>query len=145
MSSVAQSRPDGIVTRAVLPLRPRSIAAGSALANDRVAQDTDLRHLHLDDVAVLHVLGGTVGAHPQDVPGVERQVLANPADELADAEDRILDGVREHLLAVEPDGHVQVVRVESGNDPRPHRLERVGILAAPEGPVVALPRALADI
>src|SRR5215510_12660663 len=82
------------VTSASLPLSPRSIAAGLPLAYDRVAQDADLRHLHLDDVAVLHVLGGTVGAHPQDVPGIERQVLAHPADELADAEDRILDGVR---------------------------------------------------
>ena len=76
---------------------------------------------------------------------MERQVLAHPADELADAEDRVLDRVGEHLLAVEPDRHAQVVRVEPGDDPGAHRLEGVRVLPAPEGPVVALPGALAHV
>src|SRR5262245_29605428 len=84
------------VISAVLPWSPTAAAAGLVLPDDRVAQDADLRHLHLDHVAVLHVLGRAVGAHPQHVAGIERQVLAHPADELPNAEDRVLDGVGEH-------------------------------------------------
>jgi hypothetical protein len=76
---------------------------------------------------------------------MEREVLAHAADELPDAEDRVLDGVGEHLPAVEPDRHARVVGVEAGDGPRAHRLEGVGVLAPPELAVAALPGALADV
>src|SRR5262245_19304823 len=76
---------------------------------------------------------------------MEREVLAHAADELADAEDGVLPDVGEHLLAGEPDGDAEVVGVETGDDPRAHGLEGVGVLAPPEGAVAALPGALADI
>src|SRR5262249_22795846 len=133
------------VTSAVLPRSPRSTAAGLGLPDGPGAPKAHLRPLHLNHLPPPPVLGRAVGAHPQHIAGIECQVLAHPADELAHAEDRVLHGVAEHLLAVEPDRDTQVVRVEAGDDPGSHRLERVGVLAAPEGPVVALPGALADV
>src|SRR5262249_32152149 len=58
-----------------------------AFPDHGVAQHADARHLHLHHVAVLHVLGRPVRAHPQHVARVERQVLAHPADEFPDPED----------------------------------------------------------
>src|SRR5258705_3603601 len=110
----------------------RRAAGWLALPDDRVAQHADARHLDLDHVTVLHVLGRAVGAHPQHVARIEREVLAHATDELTHAEDRVLDGVGEHLLAVEPDRDAQIVRVQPGDDPRAHRLERIGVLAPPE-------------
>ena len=50
----------------------------------------------------------------------------------------------DHAL-VDLDGYVQFVGVEAGGNPRPHRLERVGVLGPPHGAVVALPVAFADV
>ena len=50
-----------------------------------------------------------------------------------------------HHAIVEADGDVERVGIEVCHNPWTHRLKRIRILAAPQGPVVALPDALADI
>ena len=85
-----------------------------------------------------------IGAHPQHVAGVQREILAHPADELAHAENGRLHGILTHL-AVEADGDAQVVGIEVRHNPWTHRLKRISILATPERSVVALPGALADV
>src|SRR5262245_16133577 len=75
------------------PSRPVPSRPGaSALSHDRIAQDADVRDLDLHDVAVLDVLRRAVRAHPEHVARVERQVLTHAADELAHAENGVLDG-----------------------------------------------------
>src|SRR2546426_110595 len=119
--------------------------AALAFAHDGIAQDADARDLDFDHIPIFHVLRRPIGAHPQDVARVQRQVLTHAADKLAHAENRIFDGIAEHLLAVEPNRDLDVVGVESSDDPRAHGLEGVGVLAAPERPIAALPGALADV
>src|SRR5262245_28468566 len=75
-----------------------------AFSHHRVAKRTNARNLDLHYVAVLHVLGGAVRAHPEHVARVEGEVLAHSRDERANAEDGVLDGVGEHLFPVEPNG-----------------------------------------
>ena len=63
---------------------------------DRVAEHPDPLDLNLADVAVLHVLGGPFGPHPDDVARVECQVTAHLTDVVAEAEDG-----RAHLILAE--------------------------------------------
>src|SRR6478735_9944678 len=49
------------------------------------------------------------------------------------------------LLAIDPDDRFHLVEIGFGLDPRPHRLERVGVLRAPQAAVGLLPAALADV
>src|SRR5215510_7431217 len=125
--------------------RQTRAAHALAFSHHGVAQHAGVRDLALHEVAVLHVLGGAVGAHPQHIARMEGEVLTHAADELAHPEDRILDGVGEHLLAVEPNDDAEGVRVEAGDDPWPHGLEGIRVLAPPERAIAALPGALADV
>src|SRR5262249_3768174 len=47
--------------------------------------------------------------------------------------------------AVHPHGDPLAHRIEVGDDAGPHRLERVGVLGAPQRAVALLPRTLADV
>src|SRR5690606_34750870 len=49
------------------------------------------------------------------------------------------------LFTVQADNRFHIGNVGLRTDPGPHRLEGVGVLPAPEGPVGPLPIALADI
>src|SRR4029453_1386239 len=93
-----------------------------ALSHYWVAKHADARDLNLHHVTVLDVLGGAVRAQPEHVAGMEGEVLAHAADELAYPEDRVLDGVGKHLLAVDPDGDAGRVGTKAGAAPRTHRL-----------------------
>src|SRR4030095_10488931 len=116
-----------------------------ALSHHWVAKHADARDLDLHHVTVLDVLGGVVRAHPEHVARMEGEILAHAADELAYPEDRVLDGVGEHLPAVDPDVDAEHVGIKAGNDPRAHGLEGIRVLSSPEGPVVALPDTLAHV
>src|SRR4030095_4897551 len=116
-----------------------------ALSHYWVAKHADARDLNLHHVTVLDVLGGAVRAHPEHVAGMEGEVLAHAADELAYPEDRVLDGVGKHLRAVHPDGDTERVGIKAGDDPRAHGLEGIRVLSPPEGPVAALPDTLAHV
>ena len=80
------------------------VAGRLAFPHDRIAQHTDARNVHLDQVAVLHVLRRTIGAHPDHVARIERHVCAHAADEGLDAEDRIGNTIERHLPPVQSDG-----------------------------------------
>src|SRR4029077_14882426 len=108
------------------------------LAHERVRKRADAGDLDLADVAVLQVLRAALGAHPNDVAGIERQVLRHAADELGDPVDHVVGAEMVGDLAVDPYGRLGLVEVEIGLDPWPHRLEGVGVLGAPQGPVAAL-------
>ena len=66
-------------------------------------------------------------------------------DEVCDAEQHVV-GMEVRLdFAVHADRRFRRVEIDIGLDPRSHRLERVGVLRAPEGPVGFLPHAFADV
>jgi hypothetical protein len=76
---------------------------------------------------------------------MEGDILAHRADVALDPEQHVVGGKLDRLLAVDADLGVQRVEVDVGFDPRPHRLEGIGVLGAPEGPVAFLPGTLADV
>ena len=51
--------------------------AMSVLPHDRIAQRADAADLDLADIAVLHVRGGALGAHPHHVARIQRQVSSS--------------------------------------------------------------------
>ena len=63
---------------------------------------------------------------------------------VAASKDHVAGGEVFHLAAVEADFRAHRLGVEAGDDPRPHRLEGVGILGAPQGAVGAPPAAPAN-
>src|SRR5271165_105413 len=117
----------------------------SALPYHRIAQCADAADLDLADIAVLHVLGGAFGAHPQHVAGIQRQIARHRHQEIDHAEHHVIGRERDQLLAVQPHLGDQVVQLHVGLDPRAHRLERVGVLGAPQSAVGLLPGAFAHV
>src|SRR5690242_15403822 len=100
----------------------------SALPHDRVAQGADAGDLDLADIAMLHVLGGTFGAHPQHVTRIQGQIPRHRHKEIHHAEHHMVCRKRDQLLAVQPHLGHEIVQLHVGLDPRAHRLERVGVL-----------------
>src|SRR5215470_18892982 len=82
-----------------------------AFLHHRIAQHADAWHLNFYHIAILHVLRGTVGAHPQHIARVERHILTHAADVVAYTEDGIADLIGKHLFAIEPDGDLEVIRL----------------------------------
>src|ERR1700733_14442423 len=117
----------------------------SVLPHNRIAQCADAADLDLADIAVLHVLGGALGAHPQHVAGIQRQVLRHRHQEVDHAEYHMVGLERDQLLAVQPHLGDQVVQLHVGLDPRAHGLERVAIFGAPQRAVALLPGPLAPV
>ena len=71
--------------------------------------------------------------------------MRHPADELGDAVDHVVGAEFVRFLVIDAHDRHRLVEVEIGLDPRPHRLEGVAVLGAPQRPVLALPGALAHI
>src|SRR5215472_136486 len=117
----------------------------SALPHDWVAQRADAADLDLADIAVLHVLGSALGAHPQHVAGIQRQIARHRYQEVDHAEHHVIGREHDQLLAVQPHLGDQIVQFHVGLDPRPHRLECVGVLRSPQRTVGLLPGALAHV
>src|SRR6516165_3523524 len=103
------------------------------------AVDRDLGNLARDHGRRL------VCSQPQHVAGAQRDVAGHHADEVVGVEEHVAGGEGGLYLAVDPYLGGRRKRVGSGDDPRPHRLERVTVLAAPERAVAALPAARADV
>src|SRR5580692_7560795 len=117
----------------------------SFFEHDRVRELADAGDLDLAGLARPHVLGHAVGAHPDHVAGMDGDVFGHPLDEILDAEDHVAGGEILHYLPVEFHDGAHLAIIGAGDDPRPHRLEGVGVLAAPHGAVAALPVALAHV
>src|SRR6516165_4828713 len=106
----------------------RAFAGPSLLfAHYRIAQGANAGDFDLDGVTVLDILGRTRGAHPHDVAWIQGQVLRHPADDGGGAKDGAVGLEANLLLAVDADPRLGCIEIEIGLDPRPHRLERVGI------------------
>ena len=118
---------------------PRYASRTMGLLSVPMPDDFDLAH-----IAVLHVGGGALGAHPDHVAGIQRQVMRHRHQEIHHAEEHVVGAELDHLLAVHPHLGDQAFQIDIGLDPRPHRLERIGVLGAPQRAIAALPRALAD-
>src|SRR5690606_17842428 len=86
-----------------------------------------------------------VGAHPDHIAGIERQMPGHRADEGRDAEQHVVRAELGRCLTIQADSGLEGIQIHVRLDPRPHRLERVGVLGAPEGPIRSLPGALGDV
>src|ERR1044071_6157507 len=147
-SAIARPMPrDDPVTIATFPLRSKSWVGIRLhpLAYDRVAQGADAGDLDFADVAMLQVARPAVRPHPDDVARIQRQILRHPAEELGDAMDHVVGRETVGDLVIDPHDRLRRIEVEIGLDPRPHGLERVGVLGAPQGAVAPLPSALAHV
>src|ERR1700733_2724407 len=119
--------------------------AMSVLPYNRITQRADAADLDLADIAVLHVRGGAFRAHPQHVTGIQRQVSRHRHQKIDHAEHHVVGREGYHLLAIQPHLGDQIVQLEIGLDPRPHRFERIGVLRSPQRAVAFLPGSLADV
>src|SRR5499427_8859686 len=115
------------------------------LNHHRVPEGPDAADLDLHHVSRPHVRGGALRPQPDDVPRVERAVSADLGDMAGRVEEHV-SGVELSLdLAINANRGLQVVGVEIRGDPGAHRLEGVGVLSPPQGAVLDLPGALADV
>src|SRR5215211_5208679 len=115
------------------------------LGDKAVAQSADTGDVDLDDVAGLQIGRAAVGAHPDHVARPQRKVFGQLDDEGHDAKNHVVGAEAAGLLAVDLDDGLHSVEVGVGLDPRPHRLEGVGIFRAPQPAIGFLPAALADV
>src|SRR6266511_1925297 len=110
-----------------------------------VPEGADAADLDLHHVPRPHVRGGALRTQPDDVPRVERAVPADLGD-MAGRVEKHVPGVELHVdLAINPYRGLQVVRVEVSGNPGAHGLEGIGVLRTPQGAVLKLPGALADV
>src|SRR5258708_11351714 len=110
-----------------------------------VTQRPDPRNLYLDHVSRGHVLGNAIGSEPDHVPRLQGAVLGDVVDMGRNVEQHVpgVELVDDH--SVYADGRPHVLRIETGNDPAPHRLAGVAVLAAQQGRILPLPGALANV
>src|SRR5215510_10442374 len=110
-----------------------------------VSEGTDTTDLDLHHVPRPHVRGRALCPQPDDVPRVERAVSADLGNMAGRVEEH-MPGVELDLdLTINLDRGLQVVGVEIRGDPGAHRLEGIRVLRPPQGAVLDLPGALADI
>ena len=83
--------------------------------------------------------------HPDHVAWVKRHVRRHRRDVMRDAEDHIIGFEPQVFAAVDAHDSVHGIQIDVGLDPGAHRLKCIGILAAPECAVAALPGTLANI
>ena len=76
---------------------------------------------------------------------MERHVLADLGDVTLDAVDHVVRAKLHHLLAVDAYARHETGQIDVRLDPGTHRLERVGILRAPQTRIGLLPRAFAHV
>src|SRR2546422_73701 len=115
------------------------------LGHHIVSEDTDAADLDLHHVPRPHVRGRALRPQPDDVSRVERAVPANLGN-MAGGVEKHVPGVELSLyLTIKADRGLQVVGVEIRGDPGAHRLKGNKFLGPPQGAVLELPGALADI
>src|SRR6266851_9391421 len=115
------------------------------LGHHRVPEGTDAADLDLHHVPRPHVRGRALRPQPDDVPRVERAVPADLGNMAGRVEEHVPGVELDLYLTINPDRGLQVVGVEVRSDSGAHGLEGIRVLGPPQGAVLDLPGALADV
>src|SRR4051812_47040412 len=89
----------------------------SALPHYRIAQRADAGDLDLANIAMLHVCGRALSAHPQHIARIQRKIARHRHQEVDHPEHHVVGLEGNHLLAVQPDLCDQALQIHIGLNP----------------------------
>src|SRR5260221_11030189 len=118
----------------------------SCFANHPVRQNADRLVYNFHHVARFQCRHrGTVAAKPDDIARMKGEVARHPGNVVRNGEDHAAGPVAGNRAPVDSHRDRLIHGVDPGDHARPHGLEAVRVLRAPQGAVAALPGALAYV